>query len=286
MRRHFEFHDPMNGKAFLWNFWATLLLASLLTGCLSNGRDDGLALMQSGHYDAAYDYYNAMVERSPTVGLYRERKLTSARLAYRQCFARARQALASGNLDGFVSNLEEATRYRPEGISRTMTELVKKARAAGANDAEIIGRLVEDLQDEGLSMPLATGARLLAERLSRAVKRNQVETPLCFVGLVPHGVSSEMAVFVQNRVAMEFDRAGIQQVDRKAIQTIVDEQRLQQTDLVDPSSRMELGRLLGARSLMRGDISKVGPALRVQLSLTDMETGAIAWRDDIRVDMN
>lgn len=287
MQRKIKFSRRIHQVTVRWSVWViAFLLGCLTAGCLSTGRDDGQALMQAGHYGAAYDYYSAMAERRPTVGLYHERKVTAARLAYRQRFARAREALAAGNLDGFVANLENATRYRPDGISRTMTDLVKKARASGANDAEIIGLLIEDLQDEGLSMPLGTGVRLSAERLAQAVKQSQVEIPLCFVGLTAHGVTSEIAVSVQNRLAMEFDRAGIKQVDRKAIQTILEEQRFQQTDLVDPSNRIELGRLLGARSLLRGDISQVGTALRVQLSLTDMETGAIAWRDDLRVEMN
>ena len=71
-------------------------------------------------------------------------------------------------------------------------------------------------------------------------------------------------------------------VERARAAQLLEETRLQDTDLVDPATRAaELGRLAGLRYLVLGEVSDLGP-LRWTARVIDCETGAIGARGSVR----
>ena len=270
--------------------FASLVLAAtcmVFCGCASMGRGDaGAALVESGNYEAAFDYYRAMSVKHPTNPHYHERRQVAARMAARQHLAHARRMLLDGNLDGFLEDIEAAARFQPQGSARRLVDLVRSLRAEGVKDADIVGRIVEDLQGEGLGMPLAAAVRLAAERLAGAVLEGEVGQPLRLDSLTSPSELRSLGVAFEGRLRQELARCSVQLVDRVDVDKIVVEQELQATDRFDADSTIERGRLKGARSLLRGVITRFDDrTARVQLEAVDIETGESVWHASVAVEV-
>ncbi len=69
---------------------------------------------------------------------------------------------------------------------------------------------------------------------------------------------------------------------------ILRQQKLQQSDLFDRSTVVKVGRLVGARLMIRGRITNMrrragretANFIIVRVSVVDMQTGDIRWEDD------
>ncbi len=64
-------------------------------------------------------------------------------------------------------------------------------------------------------------------------------------------------------------------VERERLLLVLEEQRLGTTSLVDESTRLKLGRLLGARRMIFGGYQVIGEQMRLDLRLVDVESGKI-----------
>jgi curli biogenesis system outer membrane secretion channel CsgG len=64
-------------------------------------------------------------------------------------------------------------------------------------------------------------------------------------------------------------------VERERLLLVLEEQRLGTTSLVDESTRLKLGRLLGARRMVFGGYQVIGEQMRLDLRVLDVESGKI-----------
>lgn len=64
-------------------------------------------------------------------------------------------------------------------------------------------------------------------------------------------------------------------VERERLLLVLEEQRLGTTSLVDESTRLKLGRLLGARRMIFGGYQVIGAQMRLDLRLLDVESGKV-----------
>lgn len=64
-------------------------------------------------------------------------------------------------------------------------------------------------------------------------------------------------------------------VERERLQHVLEEQRMQQSTMFDPSTAVKTGKLLGAEYLVTGAFSAVKPVLRIDTRVIRVETGEI-----------
>lgn len=64
-------------------------------------------------------------------------------------------------------------------------------------------------------------------------------------------------------------------VERERLLLALEELRLGTTSLVDESSRLELGRLVGAQLMVFGGYQIIGEMMRVDLRLVEVESGKV-----------
>ena len=89
---------------------------------------------------------------------------------------------------------------------------------------------------------------------------------------LPQSVAEQIREAITNYIV----RANkYQVVERTHLDNIMKEIKLQHSDLYDPGSAVKLGRLVAARGLIVGSVSKVGRNLVVQARLVDLQTGRI-----------
>ena len=90
------------------------------------------------------------------------------------------------------------------------------------------------------------------------------------------GISQMEAIALTNRLRNELFRLGaFEVVDRGMMENILTEQDFQLTGCTSNECLVEVGRLLGAKQMMGGSISKVGNTFSVSARLVDVETGRL-----------
>ncbi|WP_141324365.1 CsgG/HfaB family protein [Myxococcus sp. AB025B] len=68
---------------------------------------------------------------------------------------------------------------------------------------------------------------------------------------------------------------GLRLVEREQLDLPMKEQDFHQSDRVDPETRAQLGRLIGAEVVVLGSIQRSGPLLRVAARFVHVETGEV-----------
>lgn len=71
------------------------------------------------------------------------------------------------------------------------------------------------------------------------------------------------------------DKAGLPVVEREKLVTVLEELNLGSSALADESTRLKVGRMIGAREMVFGSYMAVGPTVRIDLRRVDVETGAV-----------
>ena len=71
-------------------------------------------------------------------------------------------------------------------------------------------------------------------------------------------------------------------VERALLNKIIEEQRFQLSDLVDPSKAVELGKLLGADLILTGSVVKIGTSYTINARFIDVKTGMAKRAEAIR----
>jgi TolB-like protein len=64
-------------------------------------------------------------------------------------------------------------------------------------------------------------------------------------------------------------------VEREKLQSVLDEQHLQQSSMFDPATAVKAGKLLGAEYLLTGAFSAVDPQMRIDTRVIRVETGEV-----------
>ncbi|MCH7498331.1 MAG: DUF2380 domain-containing protein [Candidatus Marinimicrobia bacterium] len=100
--------------------------------------------------------------------------------------------------------------------------------------------------------------------------------PIAILDFDGFGISQTEAIALTNRLRNELFRLGrFEVVDRGMMENILSEQDFQQTGCTSNDCLVEVGRLLGARQMVGGSISKVGGTFTVSARLVDVETGKV-----------
>ncbi|MFH1009567.1 MAG: CsgG/HfaB family protein [Candidatus Latescibacterota bacterium] len=71
-------------------------------------------------------------------------------------------------------------------------------------------------------------------------------------------------------------------VERALLNKIIEEQRFQLSDLVDPTKAVELGKLLGADLILTGSVVKIGTSYTINARFIDVKTGMAKKAEAIR----
>jgi TolB-like protein len=67
----------------------------------------------------------------------------------------------------------------------------------------------------------------------------------------------------------------IKLVEREKLQSVIEEQKLQQSSMFDPATAVKAGKLLGAEYLLTGAFSAVDPQMRIDTRVIRVETGEV-----------
>ena len=88
--------------------------------------------------------------------------------------------------------------------------------------------------------------------------------------------SPQLGEFLAARVMQTFKDTGrYTVVERQRLQVVLEELALGSAGLADEASRLQLGRLLGARYMVFGGYFVVEQTMRLDLRLVNVETGAV-----------
>ena len=90
------------------------------------------------------------------------------------------------------------------------------------------------------------------------------------------GRNEEVAKYVQEDVTTALVNSGqFNVVERSKLQSVLDEFKLAQTGLIDPTGAKQIGKLLGADLILTGTLAATGDEWNVNLRLLNTETGLI-----------
>ena len=74
---------------------------------------------------------------------------------------------------------------------------------------------------------------------------------------------------------------GLQVVERRRLESLLDELRLQRTKYFDPKTAVKIGRGLGARYAVTGAFAAVDPKLRIDIRMVEIATGEVLVADKV-----
>lgn len=97
------------------------------------------------------------------------------------------------------------------------------------------------------------------------------------MSLSNHDKQVEIEQLVPALIADELISAGIEVVEREKLLEIISEQNLGSSELVDESSRIALGRIIGAKLMLFGNFIEVGPSWQLAHRVVDTETGKVMF---------
>ena len=90
------------------------------------------------------------------------------------------------------------------------------------------------------------------------------------------GIKSIEGALIAERVVTRLTEGGqVRVVERAMIDKIMEEQKLSAAGFVDPSTAVEVGRLLGARGILSGTITDLGDVIEIHARLLNVETGEV-----------
>lgn len=99
------------------------------------------------------------------------------------------------------------------------------------------------------------------------------------IGVMPfeaHGVGEGVAQAVVNLLRTQItSKSSVRLVDRTKMAQILEEQNFQYSSRADPATAIRLGRVMGARKMISGNVSKVGTSMTIYTQMVDVETGMV-----------
>ncbi len=117
------------------------------------------------------------------------------------------------------------------------------------------------------------------------------------VFMLANEMSNDTDEHINTRVIMEKMRTklinenGIHFIDDQALDTILEQQKLQQSDLFNDTKALKVGKLVGAKVILRGRISNIRKKserkeinfYNITLQLVGLETARILWTDEVEI---
>ena len=77
------------------------------------------------------------------------------------------------------------------------------------------------------------------------------------------------------------EKGGYEMIERQKLVLVLEELNLGSSDLADESSRLEVGKILGAQLMVFGGYQLVGDELRIDLRMVEVESGAVIKAEEI-----
>ena len=135
-------------------------------------------------------------------------------------------------------------------------------------------------------MKRALIALLLATALSHTANAGESEKMrIAVMDLKSDTVSPKTTSAVSNILRTELTDAGIFTViERSQIDTILNEQGLQQTGCTDQACVVEMGKLLSARKMLVGELSAIGGSIIITVRIVDVEKGVSEFGSSVKAE--
>jgi len=108
--------------------------------------------------------------------------------------------------------------------------------------------------------------------------------PIAVVDFSSNNVSKYLARAVSENINTEFAKKTeyFKVIERSKIKSVVAEQGLQMTGITDSRSAVKMGKLLSAKKILVGTVSKVGKVFTMTVRVIDVETGEVNFAESER----
>jgi len=86
---------------------------------------------------------------------------------------------------------------------------------------------------------------------------------------------------VEDKIVLKLAKTGnFKVMDKKSLETIINEQKLSLTGLTEQTNMAKIGQLLNADCLLFGKVTLSGESIVINVNLKDVATGAVVWADE------
>ncbi len=94
---------------------------------------------------------------------------------------------------------------------------------------------------------------------------------------------SFLATEIPNDLAGGFVKGGlVEPVERQELEKVIEELKLSMSGLTDDDYVLQAGKLLGAKYLLFGSLSKIGEQIKISCRLVETETSQIVYTESVR----
>ena len=255
----------------------------MMAGCftpsaLKTQFNEGVRCIDSGDYGKSYDIFrqlNLEYPKNKDVAAY---FATSRGLAFRQAIARSERFLSAGDLDEFLVSMRKAQEIQPSDRVKLVIQMVDNDLKSGKSYQDIVLQLRKNLTSDVAPGSVEAAVRDLAVQVKKLVADGTIMEPVGMSGITAEGKSNDACVLVENALSRELINSGIKVVSRKKddIAGMAGEAGLSGRDGTDADSAVEVGKMMGASSLLTGTLVKTSDATsRLQIKCLDAATGQV-----------
>lgn len=178
--------------------------------------------------------------------------------------------------------------HKREEAPRALEEAEQRAEEAKTKALEEAKQRAEEAKTRALEASgLDARMRRLSDALALAIKRLPGDHRDFTFAVLPFEESGEdtqsrrLGLVVSDMVMTNLARDhGIALTERAQLKRLVEEQELAALGFTSGEGAPEVGKLLGARAIIVGQVADTGDAFRVQARLLDAETGAVLLAED------
>jgi len=112
---------------------------------------------------------------------------------------------------------------------------------------------------------------------------SQSKTKIAVLDFEAKNISKETAEAVADILSTELFNSGrFNVIERKAITTLLEEQKLQMTGITDMNEAVEIGKILNVEKIMIGSVSKLGSTIIINTRVVDVKTGAMELAENTK----
>jgi TolB-like protein len=106
---------------------------------------------------------------------------------------------------------------------------------------------------------------------------------IAVIDFTPNNISKYAAKAVSENISIEMTKKGdFVMIERSQMSSILSEQGLQQTGCTDTACAVEMGKLLSARKILVGTLTKIGSVFTLNAKVVDVESGKIDFAESER----
>ncbi|HEV2991408.1 MAG TPA: caspase family protein, partial [Candidatus Angelobacter sp.] len=149
--------------------------------------------------------------------------------------------------------------------------------SAASGNGEITVLKVQGIQPSG--MKLLTDVKFQPLGKTTALIPPDGNLVLAVMDLDPQGIEPGVARAVSDMLRNEIGgSSGVRLVDRTRIEQILKEQDFQHSGRTDQAMAAQIGKILNARKMIFGSVSKLGTSITISTQMLDVETAAVEGR--------